>query len=149
MRLSAQGQRKRKVPGPGYICYACNEPGHFIEDCPKKGSGAPTTAPPLGYVCRRCGQAGHWKENCLASEVKLSQPASTDAPDGELAVCDDEALSTGVEIAEALEENSADAIATIQRAVAVLGEEAARGLLVQTWQVRSRAPRCFTAPQNS
>ncbi|KAL1514435.1 hypothetical protein AB1Y20_003534 [Prymnesium parvum] len=128
-----QKRGKRKVPGPGYICYACNEPGHFIEDCPKKGSGAPRTAPPPSYVCRRCGQAGHWKEQCAAA----ARPREA-AAEAELAAVDGEAAEVGGEIAEALEESDADAVATISRAVAVLGEEAARMLLVQTWQVEEQ-----------
>ena len=115
-------------------------------------SGPPAGAPPPGYVCRRCGQAGHWKEQCVATETRLHPSASHAGDKGgggavgpadggaksELALCDEEAIEVGNEIAEALEETGEDALATVQRSVAVLGEEAARMLLVQTWQVEEQ-----------
>lgn len=31
---------QRKVPPPGYVCYRCNLPGHFIYECPTNGDPA-------------------------------------------------------------------------------------------------------------
>jgi hypothetical protein len=29
----------RNAPLPSYTCHKCNQPGHFIKDCPQKGTG--------------------------------------------------------------------------------------------------------------
>ena len=104
-------------------------------------------------------QAGHWKENCSASEARLApsvplpdimattgaeraSPAEGEREGGGGGGCglviDDESVEVGSEIAEALEESGEEALRTIQRVVAVFGEEAARMLLVQTWQVEEQ-----------
>ena len=44
-------------PAAGYVCKACNQPGHWLELCPRyeEYKAGP---PPPGYVCARCSQAG-------------------------------------------------------------------------------------------
>ncbi|KAI8822915.1 CwfJ C-terminus 1-domain-containing protein-like protein [Fimicolochytrium jonesii] len=40
-------QGERKPPPSTYICHKCNEPGHWVQDCPQGGRGAP----PAEYDC--------------------------------------------------------------------------------------------------
>ncbi|ORX55121.1 hypothetical protein DM01DRAFT_1286543 [Hesseltinella vesiculosa] len=50
--------RKRQGPPEGYVCKICNEPGHFIKDCPQK------SVPRNDYICRVCNQPGHFVQDC-------------------------------------------------------------------------------------
>ena len=85
-------------------------------------------------MCSRCKQAGHWKENCALRWKEHSAADGKSEHDTSLVV-DEEAREVGDEIAEALDEAHPEAISTMARAVQLLGEEVARTLLVQTWQV--------------
>ncbi|KAG5187527.1 WD40-repeat-containing domain protein, partial [Tribonema minus] len=54
-----RGMRDRGgVPPPGYLCKRCQQPGHYITDCPEPNK------PPPDYVCHRCGKGGHFKADC-------------------------------------------------------------------------------------
>lgn len=57
-------------PPEHYTCHRCNQPGHWIQDCPTRtergGGGAQGGERPLpdGYVCRICGVPGHRIQEC-------------------------------------------------------------------------------------
>lgn len=131
----AKRPKVRGKPSAGYICKACNETGHFLEECSQLEAYY-AGPPPSGYVCNSCKQAGHWIHNC-ATQVKWKENTAADGrQQAPIAlVVDEEAREVGEDIAEALEEEEAEVVGTVQRVVAVLGEEAARTVLVNTWQV--------------
>jgi len=59
---------KNDVPPPSYICNICNQPGHWIKNCPiaqKKKKEIPE-----GYICRICNQSGHWISDCPEKNQK-------------------------------------------------------------------------------
>ncbi|KAJ1731380.1 hypothetical protein LPJ61_002567 [Coemansia biformis] len=64
-----QGRRRAAPPPLSYVCHSCNQPGHWISDCPTKDqqkrrrtdNAAP---PPPDYVCRGCSKPGHWRSDC-------------------------------------------------------------------------------------
>ncbi|KAJ2721804.1 hypothetical protein GGI07_003738 [Coemansia sp. Benny D115] len=63
---------KRQPPPLSYTCHICNQPGHWISDCPSKDQSKKRRvekAPPEGYICRKCKQAGHWVSDCPAGSV--------------------------------------------------------------------------------
>jgi len=37
VQSNGRGMQMRKNPPVGYVCYRCNQPGHFIYDCPTNG----------------------------------------------------------------------------------------------------------------
>ncbi len=122
------------IPPDTYTCNMCKEQGHWIQNCPLRARERAIDRPPPdpGYVCKKCGIAGHWVELCPARRSHFCEPVGAA---GALALPSAESLEIGDELAEALEEEEAEPRATIARAVEVLGEEAARLVLVQTWQV--------------
>jgi hypothetical protein len=74
--MAEQGPRLRQPPSAGYVCKICNIPGHWIHDCPKKGSGS--GRPFQGYCCKICNMPGHWIHDCpqrIARLPKVPNPA--------------------------------------------------------------------------
>ena len=94
--------------------------------------------PPAGYVCKKCNQAGHWVHNCNASTGQWREHSAQRPPEyggaGRVVVGLD-ARDVGEEIAENLEEDAPEVVELICRCVQLLGEDAARQLVVQTWHV--------------
>ena len=114
-------------------CYAVAD--HWLEQCPRYQEYRDGPPPP-NYVCRRCNQAGHWQHNCMASSrFKSHTAAEGRSAEDESLVVSAEAREVGEDLAESLEEEGPEVISTLQRAVQLLGEEACRTLLVQTWQI--------------
>ncbi|KAJ2808714.1 hypothetical protein H4R20_000690 [Coemansia guatemalensis] len=73
------GQGKRPPPPLNYICHGCNQPGHWISDCPVKGQNKrqrSDSSPPSGYVCHKCKKQGHWRSDCPADSSTSSGHAS-------------------------------------------------------------------------
>ncbi|KAJ2764049.1 hypothetical protein IWQ57_005326 [Coemansia nantahalensis] len=61
--------RRRAAPPPlNYVCSSCNQPGHWVSDCPTKDQQKRRRMgeanPPSGYVCRGCSKPGHWRSDC-------------------------------------------------------------------------------------
>jgi len=135
---SAKNSRAKNplVPGSGYVCNMCQQPGHWISNCPLAPAerAVDRPPPPASYVCKKCNVAGHWIELCTIQSARRPAAASGVPP---LVVCA-ESAEAGQEIGEALEEEEDEAVKTIQRVVAALGEDTARMLLVQTWQVEEQ-----------
>ncbi|KAI9207302.1 CwfJ C-terminus 1-domain-containing protein-like protein [Polychytrium aggregatum] len=73
------GKRQRPDgPPDGYVCKICNIPGHFVKECPNRGSNnAARPPPPDTYTCNACNQKGHWIQNC--PEVLARQAANSEA----------------------------------------------------------------------
>jgi len=117
------------------VCNMCGCPGHWIQQCPLKPAdrAVDRPPPPAGYVCKKCNIAGHWIELC--SIRSAPRPPKGSVPELEVS---EESREVGEEIAEALDEEESTATDSIARVVAVIGEEAARLLLVQTWQVEEQ-----------
>ena len=125
-------------PAAGYVCKACNQPGHWLELCPRyeEYKAGP---PPPGYVCARCSQAGHWVHNCAAAtgkyrEHSAARPQEEVGPD---VVVSADARDVGAELAENLEEDAPEVVALLCKCVQLLGEAEARQLVVQTWQTEN------------
>ncbi|OUM70511.1 hypothetical protein PIROE2DRAFT_37323, partial [Piromyces sp. E2] len=55
-------------PPPGYVCNICNQPGHWIKNCPEAQKKKKEV--PEGYVCRICNQPGHWIVDCPEKNQK-------------------------------------------------------------------------------
>ncbi|CDZ96519.1 Uncharacterized conserved protein [Phaffia rhodozyma] len=57
-------------PPPSYTCRICNEPGHWIQACPRKDAHnaekqvTQGDGPPANYVCRICKLPGHYIRDC-------------------------------------------------------------------------------------
>ena len=66
-----ENKKQRKGPPQGYCCKICNEPGHWIQDCPKRKDKS--SAVPEGYVCRICSEPGHFVRDCPKGGNKLRQ----------------------------------------------------------------------------
>ncbi|KAJ2715524.1 hypothetical protein H4R19_001159 [Coemansia spiralis] len=75
------GRRRAAAPPPlSYVCHSCNQPGHWVSDCPTKeqpkrrrtGDGPP----PPDYVCRGCSKPGHWRSECPDSGAR-GQPGDS------------------------------------------------------------------------
>jgi hypothetical protein len=62
-----KNQKKKEVP-EGYICRICNQPGHWIADCPEKNQKKKEI--PEGYVCRKCNKPGHHIRDCPENKKK-------------------------------------------------------------------------------
>ncbi|KAK1755940.1 hypothetical protein QBC47DRAFT_413668 [Echria macrotheca] len=62
-KKAAKKQARAVVP-PSYICKRCEEPGHFVQDCPTNGDPRYDLAPPPGYICDACGKPGHFISEC-------------------------------------------------------------------------------------
>ncbi|KAI9330691.1 CwfJ C-terminus 1-domain-containing protein-like protein [Zopfochytrium polystomum] len=77
----AKRQKGANPPPAHYTCRICQQPGHWIQECPQKtGGGARPDAaagqqqtqqqhrsnatPPEGYVCRACNVPGHYIREC-------------------------------------------------------------------------------------
>lgn len=72
-------QGRRTVPGEGYICNICNEPGHWIEQCPLNRSNIRNHGPPADYVCKICSISGHWIYDCpLKVKRAAAEPAESE-----------------------------------------------------------------------
>lgn len=63
-----------EAPKKGYVCKRCNEPGHYIKDCPKSQSNNV----PEGYVCNICQKPGHFIRDC--PDKQQQQPRSREQP---------------------------------------------------------------------
>ncbi|XP_023765594.1 uncharacterized protein LOC111914091 [Lactuca sativa] len=55
------------------LCYACNEEGHFMQDCPKREEPTKPTVPLKHYercdeevTCYKCGMKGHYANKCTS-----------------------------------------------------------------------------------
>ena len=129
-------KRHSHRPPKGYVCDACHAVNdHFLTNCPRYAQYK-QGPPPADYVCKRCNQAGHWLENCTASmNWKAHSAADGRSAVDETILVEEEACEVGEDLAESLQEEKPEVISTIQRVVQLLGEEVARQLLVQTWQV--------------
>ncbi|MEI8276661.1 MAG: hypothetical protein WCG00_11755 [Hyphomicrobiales bacterium] len=59
-----------RPPPEGFICKACNIPGHWIIHCPvviaQRAAKATKVHPPPpdGYTCKACNEQGHWIQQC-------------------------------------------------------------------------------------
>ena len=65
-----RGEKVWGTPHEGYVCHICQQPGHWIQNCPHaqpRSSGADAITPPEGYVCHFCSVPGHWRQNCPAA----------------------------------------------------------------------------------
>jgi hypothetical protein len=108
---------------------------HYLTHCPRYAEYK-AGPPPKNYLCKRCGMAGHWLEQCTALIPWKAHTAADGRADKDvLIVAGEEAREVGEELAESLEEQKPEVISTIQRVVQLVGEEASRQLLVQTWAV--------------
>ncbi|ORX47632.1 hypothetical protein BCR36DRAFT_355711 [Piromyces finnis] len=63
-----EAQKKKKVP-ESYICRICNNPGHWITDCPEKNKNKNNNLP-NNYVCRICNRPGHHIRDCPENKNK-------------------------------------------------------------------------------
>ncbi|KAJ2661143.1 hypothetical protein IWW48_002554 [Coemansia sp. RSA 1200] len=72
-RNAAGSKQSRRPPPPlNYLCRSCNQPGHWINDCPTRDQQQnkrqrTNDKPPPGYICRQCKQPGHWRSDCRAA----------------------------------------------------------------------------------
>ncbi|KAG2217557.1 hypothetical protein INT45_006724, partial [Circinella minor] len=78
---SGQQDPKRQATGggppKGYVCKICNEPGHFLKECPqKKAKALGPRKPADGYICKICNEPGHFIQDCPS---KAQQQAQRDA----------------------------------------------------------------------
>ncbi|KAI9278855.1 CwfJ C-terminus 1-domain-containing protein-like protein [Phascolomyces articulosus] len=58
-------------PPAGYVCKVCNEPGHYLQNCPQKTAGP--RKPKDGYVCKICNEPGHFIQDCPAKAQNQAQ----------------------------------------------------------------------------
>ncbi|KAJ1904402.1 hypothetical protein LPJ81_002513, partial [Coemansia sp. IMI 209127] len=71
-RNAAGGKQNKGPPPPlNYICHSCDQPGHWIGDCPTRDQRQnkrqrTDDKPPPGYKCHQCKQSGHWRADCTA-----------------------------------------------------------------------------------
>lgn len=133
---SAKKSKHGTKPPKGYLCDACHVANdHYLTHCPRYAEYK-AGPPPKNYLCKRCGMAGHWLEQCTALIPWKAHTAADGRADKDvLIVAGEEAREVGEELAESLEEQKPEVISTIQRVVQLVGEEASRQLLVQTWAV--------------
>ncbi|KAJ1961925.1 hypothetical protein GGI12_002968 [Dipsacomyces acuminosporus] len=80
---SSSGPSHGRCPPPplSYVCRNCNQPGHWIQDCPVESQNKrqrTNGSPPDGYVCHQCKKPGHWRADCTALDDKAqaSDPSS-------------------------------------------------------------------------
>jgi len=138
--VGGAGGAKSSIPPPGYVCKACLGTDHWLEQCPKYEEYR-AGPPPAGYVCAKCNQAGHWVHNCTTStgryrEHTARQNASeADSHAKGVVVVGLDAMEIGEEIAENLEEDAPEVIELVCKCVQLIGEAAARELIVQTQQI--------------
>lgn len=123
-------------PPKGYVCNACHMANdHYLDACPRYKEYK-DGAPPASYVCQRCNQAGHWIEHCKVQVQWKSHSAADGRSEAEEELyVSEEAREVGEDIAESLEEEKPEVLSTIQRVCQLMGEEASRQMLVQTWQI--------------
>ena len=74
-QLSKPNTNARSVPPGDYVCKLCGIPGHWLDNCPRKGEPKP---PPPGYSCRLCNRPGHWIRDCPTIKKVPDPPARTD-----------------------------------------------------------------------
>ncbi|KAJ1842166.1 hypothetical protein LPJ73_005886, partial [Coemansia sp. RSA 2703] len=69
----ANSAHSRRPPPPlDYVCRSCNQPGHWISDCPTREQSKRQRTdrpPPEDYVCYKCKQPGHWKSDYPAGAI--------------------------------------------------------------------------------
>ncbi|KAJ2588376.1 hypothetical protein H4R99_007816 [Coemansia sp. RSA 1722] len=79
---SANGSRGKRPPPPlDYVCRSCNQPGHWISDCPTREQvkrQRTDASPPDGYICHKCKQPGHWRPDCPAGAADDGAAATAD-----------------------------------------------------------------------
>lgn len=138
----AEGGKPAKKHGPpaaGYVCKACHQPGHWLEQCPRyeEYKNGP---PPAGYVCAKCNMPGHWVHNCAAASgmwrthtAARPQEEAANAP----IIVGLDARDVGEELAENLEELAPEVVELLCKCAQVLGEDECRQLIVQVWQLEN------------
>ncbi|KAJ2553848.1 hypothetical protein EV175_002792 [Coemansia sp. RSA 1933] len=85
-RSTFDGKQSKRPPPPlNYVCHSCNQPGHWIGDCPTrdqqqiKRQRTDDKQPPPGYRCHQCKQPGHWRADCTSGGGALSAAADAQA----------------------------------------------------------------------
>lgn len=81
-----------KSPGSRVVCFLCNRPGHYQNDCPERKnrvsrSDSRDRSPGSRVVCFLCNRQGHYQNDCPERKNKVSRSDSRDRSPGSGVVC--------------------------------------------------------------